>query len=398
MATAQAKFLGERDYRAVALTHFFVDVLNSSRTLLVAVLALSLGLTNAQVGFALLVYNIGNALTQPFFGTLADRIGPRKLVLAGMAWMIGFYAVAAVAGDWVALVAITVAGLGSGAFHPSGTMVASHASVEARAQATSIFFMAGQLGLFAGPILTGIILQQFGRPAYLVLPMLAMSALIAGWRSLSRQGSHYGAAPSHGQVGRSRGLGIHVPRSALPQVLALAGIIICTGTTSIATINFAPVLFTEMGMATGQVGLLSGLLMLGAAVGGVAGGTLADRLGGRQVIVMSMLLAIIPVYAYVALTGLVQLLVLAAAGFFVGMPHSVLVLSGQNLLPGRRATASGVVLGFMFFAGSLGTFVIGLTADQVGLATSLQAIAVLPLVAAIIAFFFLRVPTTAAAT
>ncbi|MEZ4516206.1 MAG: MFS transporter [Chloroflexota bacterium] len=205
MATVQANFLGEGDYRPVALTHFFVDVLNSSRTLLVAVLAVSLDLSNAEVGLSLLIYNIGNALTQPFFGGLADRIGPRKLVIMGMGWMIGFYALAAIAGDWIALAAVTVAGLGSGAFHPSGTMVASHASTTARTQATSIFFMAGQLGLFAGPILTGLLLEQFGRPAYLVLPLLALTALISGWRTLSRDGSHYGVVrepPRHrGQNG-----------------------------------------------------------------------------------------------------------------------------------------------------------------------------------------------------
>ena len=102
MVATPTSFLRERSYLAVSITHFFVDVLNSSRTLLIAVLALNLGLSNAQVGLSLLLYNVGNALTQPLFGWLADRVGPRWLVVGGMGWMIIFYAAAAVAGDWVA--------------------------------------------------------------------------------------------------------------------------------------------------------------------------------------------------------------------------------------------------------------------------------------------------------
>jgi FSR family fosmidomycin resistance protein-like MFS transporter len=380
--------LGERDYRAVALTHFFIDVLNSSRTLLVAILALSLGLSNTQVGLALLVYNIGNALTQPFFGSLADRIGPRTLVLSGMAWMIGFYAVAAVAGDWLALISVTIAGFGSGAFHPSGTMVASHASTTKRTQATSVFFMAGQLGLFAGPILTGIILEQLGRPYYLILPILALTALLSGWRSLSRDGGHYGAAAA--TVAERRRFQLSIPPESRKGLLILAAIILFAGTMNIATINFAPVLFTEMGLPVGQVGWLAGLLLLGAAAGGVAGGTLADRFGGRRVIIFSMLLAVVPLFAYVVTDGVLRLILLIAGGFFAGMPHSIFVLSGQNLMPGRRATASGMILGYLFFAGSLGTFLVGVAADQVSLATALQAVALLPLLAALLTFFFWR--------
>ena len=71
MAETSFPYLRKRAYLAATLTHFTVDVLNSSRTLVVALLAISLGLTNQQVGIALIVYNLGAALTQPLFGLLA---------------------------------------------------------------------------------------------------------------------------------------------------------------------------------------------------------------------------------------------------------------------------------------------------------------------------------------
>jgi FSR family fosmidomycin resistance protein-like MFS transporter len=96
MTTYEQSYFRNRAYLAVSLTHFFVDVLNNSRTLLIAIIAVSIGLTNAEVGIALLLYNIGSSLSQPVFGWLADRFGPRWLVVGGMGWMIGLYSLAAV--------------------------------------------------------------------------------------------------------------------------------------------------------------------------------------------------------------------------------------------------------------------------------------------------------------
>lgn len=390
MTVTEASFLRQRDYHAVTISHFFADILNSGRSLLVAVLAVSLGLTNAQVGLALLIYNIGNALSQPLFGLLADRIGPRRIVIGGIGWMIFWFSLAAVAGEWIALLAITVAGLGSGAFHPSGTLVASQCSQIQRTQATSIFFMSGQLGNFVGPIIAGIVLQMMGRPGFLVLPIIALSGFASSWQwlddNLQRQreveeARTTAAQPQPSSAGQR-------PRQAasLLNALSLSLIIIVAGTVSLTTSNFVPKLFTEMGLPEAQVGILTGLLMLGSAVGGVVGGTAADRIGGRRVTALSMLAAILPIYFYIPIEGLGRFLLLTAAGFFIGMSHSILILRAQSLFPGRRAMASGLALGFMFFSGSVGSYALGFIADLIGLATALQWMAILPLFAVAASF------------
>ncbi|RMG90083.1 MAG: MFS transporter [Chloroflexi bacterium] len=380
----KANFWRDRSYLAVIITHFFVDVLNSSRNLVVAILAVEIGLTNAQVGIALLLYNVGSALAQPLFGWLADRIGPRWLVVGGMGWMIFFFGVTAVSGNWLALIAITVAGVGSGAFHPTGTMVASQISQTHRNRATAVFFMMGQLGLFSGPIFAGALLQTFGRPGYLILPALSLVAFISGWQWLTHT-QHPHPTPIEQAKTTAEDNKEQLAGSRLTQAIMLAIIILTSSTVSIAAISFAPKLFTEMGFEPGYVGLLSGLFMMGSAIGGVVGGTLADRIHGKWVIVLGMLTAVLPVYLYIGVDGLGRLPLLFLAGFFMGMPHSIIVIMVQSLLPRRRALASGIALGFMFFSGSIGSYVVGLAADQFGLAEVLQVTAVLPIVAALTA-------------
>ena len=394
MAAAQSSFIRERPFLAVAITHFFVDVLNSSRTLLVTILAVNLGLSNAQVGIALLLYNVGSSLSQPLFGWLADRIGARWLVTGGRGWMMFFYGRAATAGDWPALIALTIAGLGSGAFHPTGTMVASQISDTQRTRATSVFFMSGQLGLFMGPVLTGLLLGLYGRPGYLILPLLSFTAFMSGWQWLVQKSAQAHAEEKVLATARTEPVEVAVstpPPAAIGRKAILLAIIVLVGSTvSVSATNFAPKLFTEMGLSPGAVGWLSGLFMMGSAVGGVVGGTMGDRVAGKWIIILGTLGSILPVYFYIPAEGMARFTLLLLAGFFAGMPHSILVLMVQSLLPRRRAMASGLALGFMFFSGSVGSYGLGIIADGVGLAAALQGTAVLPIIAALSALFLPR--------
>ncbi len=385
MAVTQMTFLRNRSYQAVSMSHFFIDILNSSRNLLVAIIAVAMGLTNTQVGIVLLLYNVGGSLSQPFFGWLADRIGARWLVIGGLGWMITFFGLAAITSNWLALVSLTAAGLGSGAFHPTGTMVASQTSQSSKGKATAVFFFSGQFGLFLGPVLAGILLQQYGRPGYIVLPALAVIAFVYAWQYLpvNHQILHK-KKEERAQAQQTRGLHwTTFVRRSVPLI-----IIILTGSTvSIAAITFAPKLFTEIGYLPAYVGLLSGFYMLGSAAGVIVGGALADRILWKRVIILGMVGLVVPIYFYIPAVGTIQVILLLTAGFFSGVPHTILVLMVQSLFPGRQAMASGLALGLMFTGGAIGSFGLGVIADRIGLATALQATAVLPIIGLVAALF-----------
>ena len=124
-------FLRSRLYLAVVAGHFAVDVLNSTGPVLLAVLAVPLGLSYGQIGLALTLYTMAGSLSQPICGWLADRFRGRPAALAGagVLWMIGCYAVVAFMHSWALLLPFfLLASIGSGLFHPIGTAnaAASH--------------------------------------------------------------------------------------------------------------------------------------------------------------------------------------------------------------------------------------------------------------------------------
>ena len=386
MAETSFPYLRQRAYLAATLTHFTVDVLNSSRTLLVALLAIGLGLTNEQVGLAWLIYNLGAALSQPIFGLLADRHGPRWIIIGGMGWMILFYVVGAMADGWVALAAVTVAGLGSGAFHPAGTKVAGQTKAAFRSQATALFFTIGQFGLFVGPIVAGGLLDRFDRIGYVVLPILAIMALMLDWSAVFEKPAAKRADAQPTQLQEEPALAKVSAWAALP----VAIIFLCTNTFATSVSTYTPLLFHDQGYSQTYIGAATGLSFLGSAIGVLVGGILADRWQAKGTVILGVTLAFIPGFLYLPAGDPFRLPLLVLVGFLGGMPHSILVLLMQSVLPKREAMASGLTLGFMFFAGSVGSLIVGRIADNVGRETTLQSVAYIYLIAALAATFLPR--------
>src|SRR3990172_3040943 len=170
--------LRDRLFSSVALGHLTVDFLNGSRAVLVAYLSTPLGLNNAAVGVFSTIYVVSGSLTQPIFGWLTDRIGPRWLASVGIFWMAAFYGAAMLISSKTSLIFLVLASLGSAAFHPAGTMQATlrgrtHFSGR-ETSAAAYFFVFGQLGLFFGPMVSGPMLEQFNLVGLLPFAALAV--------------------------------------------------------------------------------------------------------------------------------------------------------------------------------------------------------------------------------
>jgi FSR family fosmidomycin resistance protein-like MFS transporter len=260
------------------------------------------------------------------------------------------------------LTLLILAALGSGAFHPAGT---TEATLRGRlrfagreATAASYFFLFGQMGLSIGPVLGGLLLDHVGVRGLLAFLPLGVGAGVWTWTRWSVAPCEKAGDVVHGQAGRRLRRG------------ALGAFILLTALRSWSQANlvaFFPKYYSDLGFSPGMFGLVSGLLMGGSAAGNLLGGWLGDRTSQRGVILAAMVAAAVPLSALPLLgpTGWAYP-VAFLCGFLTGMPHSILVVIAQGMLPRRMATASGLVLGFTFASGSFGTLLSGLQADLVG--------------------------------
>jgi FSR family fosmidomycin resistance protein-like MFS transporter len=361
-------------FSSIAFGHFMVDTFNSSRPVLLTYL----GLTETQIALISTIYIWASALTQPFFGWISDRVGPRWLAAGGVLWMTIFYSGAVFIPGAGGLLCLIVAALGSSSFHPVGTVQATlqgrNHMAGRETTATSLFFMAGQLGHFIGPILTGLILARMGLPAMMILPIVSIPVGLAVAYQLRANRPH--PKPSHGdgKVHLQAGMGF----------IVLLGIVATLQSWSQANmINFVPKYLKDLGLGAMTYGNMAGLFMGGSALGNVIGGHFGDKYAKRKVAASALLFAAFPIFAISRLGWSSWLYVLIPlAGAATGAVHSIMVVLAQRMISGGMALASGLILGFIFSSGALGMLLTGPLAENYGFPTVLVLTTGLVLLAA----------------
>jgi FSR family fosmidomycin resistance protein-like MFS transporter len=374
--------LKDRPFIAAAVAHFAVDALNSQRPLILAVLSVPLGLSNTAIGLVSTIYTFSGSLSQPIFGWLADRLGPRWVATLGVLWMAGAFGLAVNLPGYAPIILLIFASLGSGAFHPAGTMEATlrgrdHLSGR-ETTAASIFFFFGGLGYSFGPVIGGPILDRWGPPGLILLLLFVVPVGL----NVSLRFEPPERVP---QKRTEDAMSVEAPGfgRALPFILMTA----FRSWTQAALVSFLPKYYNDIGYRPSVYGVIVAMFTVGVAIGGVTGGWLADRYGKRVVALWTLFLGVIPLilFPFFSDTAWVYV-ILPIAGSLTGASHSIIVVLAQRMLPGKTGTASGLVLGFTFTSGALGTLVSGYQADLVGFKMMFLTLAVFTFIAALLAF------------
>jgi MFS family permease len=350
-------------FSSVALSHFIVDVFNSSRPVLLTYL----GLTETQIALISTIYIWTSALTQPFFGWASDRVGPRWLAAGGVLWMTIFYTGAALIPGTGGLVCLIVAALGSSSFHPVGTTQATlqgrHRMAGRETTAASLFFMAGQLGHFIGPILTGAILFWLGLHWLVIFSVVSIPIGFSLAYQLRHNQPHPKSIHGDDKIRLQASIGFIVLLAIVASLQSWA---------QSNMIAFVPKYLKDMGLSAGTYGNIAGLFMGGSALGNVIGGNLGDRFTKGKVAASALFLSAIPIYIMSQIGWSPWLYVLIPlAGAFTGSVHSIMVVLAQRIISGGMALASGLILGFIFSSGALGMLLTGPIAENYGFPTVL---------------------------
>ena len=391
-----------RRLSAVSFGHMAIDILNASIAMILAVLAVPFNISNAQIGLGGMAYALMGSLTQPFFGVLADRFGGRWLGAIGLLWTAVFYYAATFSQNYFTLIALmTIASLGSGAFHPQGAMNAGAAGGHKATTGTSVFFLLGQMGLAMGPMLAGVLLEEIWMdgPRYMAIATLPFVVWMAfGLRKpLVRVEDEPPRARPAGQRPRAVRQTVRASIGAnpasqtsrrWPALVAFAVLVALRASVHQIFYGLLPKYFADLGFSPTQFGFMVGVPSVAIALGSMTGGILGDRYEQPKILLWSLLAAtpfswlmldIVDGWAFFPLAF--------AAGFLVGIPHSILVVMAQRFIPNRQGLASGAILGFTFASGALGMGLAGPLADLYTLSGVMHVVAIMPLFAALCAVF-----------
>jgi FSR family fosmidomycin resistance protein-like MFS transporter len=358
------------------LGHLMTDLNQGILPALLPFFVAERGLSFAAAGGLVLAANVASSVVQPVFGYLADRRPSPWLIPAGVAAAGVGMALSGLAPTYpLTTAAVAFSGLGIAAFHPEGSRAANTISGDRRATGMSIFSTGGNLGVATGPLLITPLVLAFGLKASLVMvvPMLAVAAFL--WTQMPRLGAvrpvSGGGGTAAEEADRWR------PFARLGLVVASRSVIY-TGLSA-----FVPLFWAKALGRTRADGAAALALLLGAGVvATIVGGRLADR-HGRRIVVLASLGILAPLLLTLATTRDARLAtaLLVPVGFALYMPFSVLVVMGQEYLPGRVGMASGLTLGLGVTMGGIAAPLLGRLADHHGVAAPLLLVSALPLLA-----------------
>ena len=292
-----------RRLSAVSFGHMAIDILNASIAMILAVLAVPFNITNAQIGLGGMAYALMGSLSQPFFGVLADRFGGRWLGAAGLLWTAVFYYAATFSQDYFTLITLmTVASLGSGAFHPQGAMNAGAAGGPKATTGTSVFFLLGQMGLAIGPMIAGILLEEVWMLGPRIMAIATLPFVV--WMAISlrkplvrveEEPPRPLTAEQRARLQRQMQRAANAPRR-VPQpnrrwvaIAAFAVLVALRASVHQIFYGMLPKYFADLGFTPTQFGFMVGVPSVAIALGSMAGGVLGDRYDQPKILLWSLL-------------------------------------------------------------------------------------------------------------
>jgi FSR family fosmidomycin resistance protein-like MFS transporter len=356
----------------LAFAHFFIDLYSGALSGFQPLLVAKHGLSLSQAGMLGGALVFSSSLLQPLYGILSDRYP---------SWMFTVLA-PAVAGVFISLLGwapsypwlfalVVLGGAGVASFHPQATANATAGIPTNPGRWMAVFISSGTLGMAIGPACYSLLVGQFGlENSWLgAIPGLIFTVIL--WQALRNP-----------PVSSGKGRISLAPLRAVWRPLTVHYLLVfIRSVVHMCFAHFLPLyLSRERGFSLPSAALGLTLYMTFGALGGFVGGHLADRFGGRRVILISMV-GCLPFLAVFFLTeGWLSLLGLALGGLMLLFTIPVNLLMGQRLVPGQAGTVSALLMGFAW--GSAGLIFIPLTgvvADYYGLHTALACVSALPL-------------------
>lgn len=339
-------------------------------------------LTYAAAAGLVLAQTISSSVLQPLFGQLTDRRPAPWLMPAGVAVAgLGVGSAALLPTYGLIWLAIAVAGIGVAAYHPEGARHASYASGDRRGTGMSIFSVGGNAGFAAGPVLATPVLLLLGLRggwAIAVVP-LAIAAALALRLGTVASGQEAATTTAAGRL--AEGANRWGPFARLTGVL-LGRSVLFYGLNTFIPLYWIGVLHQS---PAGGGAALAVLLIAGAA-GTLLGGRLADRISRWAVVVGGLALTAPVLLVLVLLPAAPPAdLLLVPLALAMYAPSSIMVVLGQEYLPGRIGTASGVTLGLSVSIGGVVAPALGFVADHAGLRSAMTLLVAFPLAATALA-------------
>jgi FSR family fosmidomycin resistance protein-like MFS transporter len=374
---------------ANSAAHMTEHLFNGVIVVVLPIITTSLGLSLAQAGALASARTLLAGVGSFPSGFLADLAGRRNLLLGLCISLIGFatFGLSVSSNFAMLMVYMALGGFGGGGFHPQSLAILSAKYREQKAFALGVHDSSANLGEVIGPLALGFLLNFFDWRTSLqiwAIPGLTIGLLYAAF------GSEGNLAPPRARDYR-RALWEDVIKNRAVFGLVAVSTLRAMGQTALAV--FLPLyLSLYLKLSAGVAAAYMSILFLFAGIAPAFVGWISDRFGYKSLIIVFSFLSFATIVAIPFLgSGLLLASGLGALGALLWALRPVIVSAAMGAAPQEL---SGSIVALIYGANMGVSFLApvsaGLIADAYGLPVALHAIAVFPLIAAVITLLLLK--------
>lgn len=326
--------LSRRATASALATTTTIQVLSTATALvftgIAPLVAPDFGLDAHWVGYQISVIYAAGMISSAAAGTLIARFGPLRIEQLALSCYASALLLLVAANVWIAALASAIIGVGYGLQNPASAQILGRVTPPHR---RSLIFSIKQAGVPIGGVIASLIYPALA-PAIgwklalglTALPCLAMLALLASHHDDGHHGAPRAAHATASLLANFLAEQRVVWGSLQLRALAMLGMLYSSLQLSISA--FTVSMLVDHGWSLVHAGLLAGALQGAGAVGRVAWGWIADRIGGLMVLALIGLISMagmVAIYWLDALPLAVQVLVMCTLGFCMSGWNGVLM-------------------------------------------------------------------------
>ncbi len=341
-------------------SHFLNDVFTSILSPLLPLLILNFSLSKFEAGMLAALVS-WPSITQPIWGRLADKVNLQKYIFLLPFITATFMSLVGAAPNTAFLsLFLLLAGLSSACFHAVAAPIAGKASGRSSGKGLSLWMIGGEMGFTVGPILIIVFINSYTLQKTPILIILAAFAAVFLYFRLNRIDVIKNHTPAaHGSFKDTF-------KTIAPMLIPIILVAASRAMHQSAINVYIPTYLTEQGVDLWLAGTALSLIMGGGILGTIIGGIYKDKIGGKPVLLVSLIGSTVFFFAFLFTNGILQIAALLLTGIFSGIYLPVALSMIQEYSPQNRSFANGTYLASFFTIGALSNMVVGALYDRFG--------------------------------